>query len=204
MLFLSLYSFFYMLLLVSCSVFGVCFLSCSLLAVCCVLCFFGGSLFFAYPNLRIQGRMPIFAKIIKIEVPRPRDYAHRVERKKLIQITGVKIAVGVLKVGFVKKQVFGQNFGPNVVFETLYCVRPSSSSSVRPSVPSVRRRRPSSSSSVRPSVPSVRRRPSSSPTCKSKAACKFSKNSSKQRSHGLGTMKFGIYAKNAADFLGQN
>ena len=49
---------------------------------------------------------------------------------------------------------------------------PSSSSSVRPpsrpSVAVVRRRRPLS---VRPSV----RRPSSSPTCKSKAACKFSK-----------------------------
>ena len=52
-----------------------------------------GVIFWAHPNLRIQGRMPIFAKIIKIEVPRPRDYAHRVERKKLIQITGVKIAV---------------------------------------------------------------------------------------------------------------
>ena len=59
----------------------------------------------------------------KYEVPRPRDYAHRVERKKLIQITGVKIAVGVLKVCFVKKQGSGWDFGPNVVFETLYGTR---------------------------------------------------------------------------------
>ena len=51
--------------------------------------------------------MPIFAKIIKIEVPRPRDYARRVERKQLFFETGLKIAVGVLKVGFVKKQVLG-------------------------------------------------------------------------------------------------
>ena len=63
--------------------------------------------FLRFPYLRIQVRMPIFANSIKIEVPRPRDYAHRVERKKLIQITGVQIAVGVLKVGFVKKQGFG-------------------------------------------------------------------------------------------------
>ena len=47
---------------------------------------------------------------------------------------------------------------------------------------SVRRRRPSSSSSVRPSVPSVPSvRPSSSPTCKSKAACKFSKKKRRNR-----------------------
>ena len=50
--------------------------------------------------------------------------------------------------------------------------RPPSVRPSRPSVAVVRRRRPPS---VRPSVPSVRRRPSSSPTCKSKAACKFSK-----------------------------
>ena len=42
------------------------------------------------------------------------------------------------------------------------------------------------------------------PTCESKVACTFSKNSSKQRSHSLGSMKFGIYAKNDADFLGKN
>ena len=40
----------------------------------------------------------------------------------------------------------------------LCLVRPSVVVVIRPSVPSVRRRRPSSSSSVRPSVPSVRRR----------------------------------------------
>ena len=66
--------------------------------------------------MRIQVRMPIFAKIIKIEVPRPWDYAHRVERKQVFFETGLKIAVGVLKVGFVKKQVVGYNLGPNVVF----------------------------------------------------------------------------------------
>ena len=54
----------------------------------------------------------------------------------------------------------------NIVFEMFICVRPSPSSVVvvlRPSVPSVRRRRPSSSSSVRPSVPSVRRRQAANP-----------------------------------------
>ena len=59
------------------------------------------------PYLQIQGRMQIFKKLIKIEVPRPRDYAHRVERKQLLFETGLKIAVGVLKVGFLEKQVFG-------------------------------------------------------------------------------------------------
>ena len=57
------------------------------------------------------------------------------------------------------------------------CVRPSSSSvrpPSRPSVAVVRRRRPLSVRPSRPSVAVVRRRPSSS-TCKSKAACKFSK-----------------------------
>ena len=100
--------FFYILLLVCFSVLVL--VSCLVRCWLFVLLFgvlFGGVVFYAHPNLRIQGRMPIFAKIIKIEVPRPRDYAHRVERKKLVQITGVKIAVGVLKVGFVKKQGCG-------------------------------------------------------------------------------------------------
>ena len=61
----------------------------------------------ANPRPHANFRMPIFAKIIKIEVPRPRDYAHRVERKQFCFETGLKIAVGVLKVGFVKKQGFG-------------------------------------------------------------------------------------------------
>ena len=89
-----------------------------------------------------------------------------------------------------------------VIFEMLNCVRPSSSSVVvvvlRPSVPSVRRRRPSSSSSVRPSrpsVPSVRRpvRPSSSVVVNLQIQGRMHifEKTSKYESYSLGTMKFG-------------
>ena len=79
---------------------------------CCVRFFreiiFGEVIFLRTPQPANPRPHDFFSqKIIKIEVPRPRDHAHRVERKKLILETGGKFPVGVIKVGFVEKQVFG-------------------------------------------------------------------------------------------------
>ncbi len=76
----------------------------------------------------------------------------------------------------------------------LCLVRPSVVVVLRPSsVPSVRRRRPSSSSSVRPSVPSVRpSRPSVVVVnLQIQGRMQIFEKTSKYASYSLGTMKFG-------------
>ena len=75
----------------------------SLFAV--VLGVFLGSFFYVSPGCESKAACQVSPKSSKIEILQPREYAHRVERQTVIKGFGLEVAVGVLKVGFVKKQV---------------------------------------------------------------------------------------------------